>query len=146
MKLRQLKREDIISCSKIVEQNYSEKYANNSILEMNEMFSNSVIKPKYIVAEENDEILGFGGYIQSFMDYQVYQIFWINVKPDFQRRSIGTKIVKKIIDEIKDICGEDKKARIIQLTTTKEDFYDKKFNFIKVADLGEDEYLMILKL
>ena len=65
------------------------------------MFSKSLIKPRYIVAEKNYEILGFGGYTQSFMDYHVYQIFWINVKPNFQNKGIGTKIVKRIIEDIK---------------------------------------------
>ncbi|HLA22917.1 MAG TPA: GNAT family N-acetyltransferase [Candidatus Nanoarchaeia archaeon] len=144
MKLRLLRKGDILSCSKIVGENYSKKYEKNSTKEMKEMFSKSLIKPRYIVAEKNYEILGFGGYTQSFMDYHVYQIFWINVKPNFQNKGIGTKIVKRIIEDIKKTNVEGKKPLLIQLTTTNPNFYKKIFNFKTIAILKEGHHLMSL--
>lgn len=146
MRLRALKQKDILSCSKIIEKNYSKKYRDNSILEMKEMFGNSKIKPKYIVAEENNKIRGFGGYIQSWIDYGIYQIFWINVDPEFQRKNIGTKIVNEIIKEIKSLEGWAKKASLVELSTSKPEFYEKKFGFKKVYNKKDNEYLMVLKI
>jgi N-acetylglutamate synthase-like GNAT family acetyltransferase len=146
MIIRPLKEEDIDSCSKIVGENYSGKYANNSILEMGEMFGEALIKPEYVVAEENNKIIGFGGYIQSFMDYHVYQIFWINVIPENQGNGIGTNLVQTIIKKIKNINEKDKKPLVIQLTTTKPRFYEERFKFKIVSELKEGSYLMVLNV
>lgn len=74
----------------------------------------------------------------------VYQLFWISVLPEFQRKGVGTKIVDTIIKEIKKIRGKHRKAKLIQLTTTKPEFYEKKFGFKKIESLGKNEYLMSL--
>jgi L-amino acid N-acyltransferase YncA len=67
MKLRPIKPADIKNASKIVGQNYSRKYEKRSFTEMEAMFKNHAVKPRYIVAEEEGEILGFAGYIQSWI-------------------------------------------------------------------------------
>jgi len=58
----------------------------------------------------------------SWMDYNIYNIFWVNVSPIHQGKGIGTALIEKIIKIIK-----RKKAKIILLTTSKPKFYSKKF-------------------
>jgi len=142
MKIRMLQQGDIEKCSKIVCQNYSKKYEKTSFLEMEAMFKNHTVKPQYIVAEEKGEIVGFAGYIQSWMDYNIYNIFWVNVDQSHQRKGIGSALVEKIIKTI-----EKKKANMILLTTSKPKFYSKRFNFKTLSKFNENKYdLMFLRL
>lgn len=142
MKLRPLQPRDLKKASKIVGQNYSKKFEKASFKEMEAMFKNYVAKPHYIVAEDKDEIIGLAGYMQSWIDYNVYDIFWVNVTPSHQRKGIGFALVKRVIEIIK-----KKKASIILLTTSKPKFYAKKFKFKTLTKFKNNKYdLMSLKL
>lgn len=138
---------DVIAASKIVGRNYSKLYEKFSAKEIGAAFTNSVIPPKYLIATENKILLGFCGYIQSWMDYGVYQIFWVNVIPEEQGNGIGSSLVKAAIDKIKGIKGNGE-ATMILLTAKGKNvgFYQKKFGFKKFHWLDEDEYLMGLKI
>ncbi len=135
MKIRPIKQKEIKFASKIVGKNYSKEYEKIASKEIGEMFRNVITRPNYIVAEEKGEVLGFGGYIQSWMDYNVYHIFWVNVRPDKQRKGIGTAIVKKLIEII-----NNKKAFMILLTTSKPKFYAKKFKFKTLVKFKNNKY------
>lgn len=142
MKIRTIKPGDIEKASKIVGQNYSKKFERMSFMEMEAMFKNYVVRPQYVVAEEKGEIVGLAGYIQSWMDYNIYNIFWVNVSPAHQGNGIGSALVKKIIDIIK-----KKDAEMIMLTTSKPKFYSEKFKFKTLSKFKSDKYdLMSLKL
>lgn len=147
MRIRNLEKKDIKGASEIVRRNYNTRYQRNSAREMRAMFGNPVIPPKYVVAEENGKIMGCGGYIQSWMDYNIYNIFWINVDPSRQRQGIGTKIVGHIIADIRKQKGADRKASTILLTTDKPGFYRKRFGF-RTIERFKDKYhhLMCLEL
>jgi N-acetylglutamate synthase-like GNAT family acetyltransferase len=111
-------------------------------MEMEAMFKNYTVKPQYVIAEDKGEILGFAGYIQSWMDYNIYNIFWVNVAPAYQRKGVGSALVEKIINTIK-----KKNASMILLTTSKPKFYSKKFKFKTLSKFNDDKYnLMSLKL
>ncbi|MFA5211349.1 MAG: GNAT family N-acetyltransferase [Patescibacteria group bacterium] len=142
MKIRTLKKTDIKKASRIIGQNYSKLYEKKSLLELEAMFKNHAVIPNYLVVEEKEEIVGLAGYVQSWMDYNIYEIFWVNVLPQYQRMGIGTMLVKKILNIIKKSNSE----ATILLTTDKPMFYSKKFNF-KILSTFEKakEYLMVLK-
>ncbi len=141
-----MRKGDIRKASVIVGENWSKRYQRTSAVEMKAEFANKVYPPKYVVAEEGGEVVGLGGYIQSWMDYHVYNIFWIAVEPRQQGRGIGTKIVRKIISDIKKKIGESS-AHMVLLTTDKPRFYSKKFGFRILASFGDMEHkLMGLKL
>jgi N-acetylglutamate synthase-like GNAT family acetyltransferase len=147
MIIRQLRQKDIITASKIVGLNYSKKDEALSKKEIEAMFEKYTYAPKYIVAEENKKIVGFAGYIMSWMDYHVYNIFWVNVAPEHQGKGIGTKLIKRAILEIQKNKSY-KTANMIIITTNKPQFYEK-IGFKILSELRESqpkEYLMSMKL
>jgi N-acetylglutamate synthase-like GNAT family acetyltransferase len=150
IKLRTLSKKDIIPASKLVGLNYSKEYEKSSKKEIDATFKNKIIAPKYIVAEEEGKLVGFAGFIQSWMDYGIYQIFWVNVEPKHQGKGIGTKLINEIIKRVKNKKGRDK-ANMILLTTTSPEFYER-FGFEQILVITKDkkknkkEYLMKLTL
>jgi N-acetylglutamate synthase-like GNAT family acetyltransferase len=147
MKIRLLKEKDIKNAARIVGINYSKKYERSATLELKAMFGSSPSKPKYYVAEANDKIVGFAGFIQSWMDYNIYQIFWVNVLPKEQGKNIGKDLVAKIISEIK----KKKDANLILLTADagvkNNDYYRKNFGFKTLELFDKKSYhLMSLSL
>lgn len=69
----------------------------------------------------------------------------IMVLPEYQNKKIGTMIMNKLLDKIKELQKENPDMRVyLGASKGKEDFY-KKFGFIsrKDAELGEG---MILKM
>ena len=142
MKIRLLKPSDIPQASKIVGLNYSPKYEKSSFKEMEAMSKNYVVNPQYLVAEEKGKIVGLAWYIQSRMDYNIYNILRVNVSPLRQGKWIGTQLIQKIIGSIK-----KKKWKMILLTTTKPKFYSKKFGFKSLKKFNSNKNdLMFLSL
>jgi N-acetylglutamate synthase-like GNAT family acetyltransferase len=143
MKIRLLQKKDIDQAAAIVGKNYSKKYGKSAMQEIAEMFSKAPIRPVYWVAEEKDKILGFAGYMQSWMDYNIYQIFWVNVLPDMQKQGIGKKLVSKTISEIR----KKKNANLILLTANSPIYYKKHFGFKSVQKFSKGSYdLMLLNI
>ena len=143
MKIRSIKKSEVATASKLVGLNYSKNYEKSSKKEIGATFTNSVIPPKYLVAEEKGKVIGFGGYIQSWMDYSVYNIFWVNVHPKEQGKGIGTKLVRALIDKIKGAGSKKNPPRLILITATTENtrFYEKRFGFKKMF-FFDDYHLM----
>jgi len=147
MKICRLKKEEIEEVLKIIKNNYpkiDKKHPRGEILEM---FGDALIKPKYLVVKEKSKIIGIAGYMQSYEDYNIYELFWVNVKKEFQGKGIGTELVNQIIKEIKKLKGEYKKALLIELSVTdaKSRFY-KKFGFKVIKRLRKKDCIMALQL
>ncbi|HWC57738.1 MAG TPA: GNAT family N-acetyltransferase [Candidatus Paceibacterota bacterium] len=147
MKIRLLQKNDIGAASKIVGMNYSKKFERASKEEITAMFQRGPVPPMYFVAEEKGEVIGFAGYIQSWMDYYIYQIFWVNVHPQYKRKGIGKKLVGKLISEIK----KKRNAKLILLTANSavgnERYYSQNFGFKTIQRFdNKREHLMVLSL
>ncbi len=147
MKIRLIKKNEIKKAVRIVVRNYGYKYESNATREIKEMFGAGVSRPVYYVAEEKSQILGFAGYTQSWMDYHIYEIFWVNVMPERQGQGIGRSLITKIIKEIKN----KKNAHLILLTANGNkklpNYYKKYFGFKTVQLFDKHSYhLMRLSL
>ncbi len=149
MKIRQLKKKEIKSAAKIVGLNYSKLAEKLAIKELGAMFHDLSFHPNYVVAEVKGKIIGLAGYIQDWIDYNIYGIFWVNVAPAYQRRGIGQALIKKIIGKI----AKKPDARLIILTTQKPKFYTRfgfktliKFTSKSKISKGRKNSLMALKL
>lgn len=131
MYIRKLEKSDVEFVVEIVRKNYSLLEAKQAKLEILEMFKNGVIKPQYFVAESKG-IVGFGGFIKSWMNDGVYNIFWINVAPEEQKKGVGKSLVQKLIVEIKK--KKDSKLILLTADTTKgnDKYYGNLFGFKKI--------------
>ena len=143
MKIRPLKKGEEQALSKIVGLNYTREFQRSSVKEFRAMFDNPVIPPTYLVAEEKDKILGFAGYVQSWMDYHIYEVFWVDVEPARQGQGIGLKLMKRVMSEIRK-KKRTNKAYAVLLTTDKPGFYEK-LGFGKLLKVS-NYYLMSLNL
>jgi ribosomal protein S18 acetylase RimI-like enzyme len=146
MKIRLLEKSDIRAAAAIVGQNYSERYKRSATAELRSMFGNAAIKPKYFVAEKEKAVIGFAGYTQAWMDYSIYEIFWVNVRPEFQRRGVGKLLIAELIEDIR----KQKGARTILLTADflkqLPDYYQRGFGFRTILSFGVNYRLMALML
>ncbi|MDO8625917.1 MAG: GNAT family N-acetyltransferase [Candidatus Magasanikbacteria bacterium] len=140
MRLRLLKKSDIPAAVAIIRQNFSREFARRARRELADMFGSAAIKPIYIVAEEAGQIVGLVAYMQSWMDYDVYEIFWVNVHPSYLKRSIGKRLVQAAIRQIKKQRG----AALILLTARAVAglpvFYQKQFGFKTVQKFSNRKY------
>lgn len=140
MRFRKAKKEDISQMFEILKIN-SPKYPNKlAFQELNEMFSKSLLKPTYIVAEDKKEILAFGGFISSWIDNMVFNIFWVNTNPKYKSQGVGSKLIKDLIDRIKKT--KNIKAKMILISTKIPNFY-KKFGFKKVTSKYDGDYILM---
>ena len=143
--IRPMLQQDVPEASKIVGLNYHKGYEFSSMLEFNEMFRTGCFKPDYLVCEMDSKIVAVAGYSQSACDYAIYEIFWVNVHPDYQGKGIGTAIIKKTIDIIKSFRSKDKKAEVILLTAKIPEFY-RRFGFKSVLKKNSKSHIMALHL
>jgi predicted N-acetyltransferase YhbS len=140
MKIRKIRDSEQKAAAKLVGLNYSKLYEKRALREIKEMFKSSAIKPTYIVAEQKNKIIGLAGYIESWMDWNVYHIFWINVAPGHQGKGIGQALIKKIISIVR-----KKDVNLILLTSDIPNYY-KKLGFKSLQKFRKKNYLMSLKL
>lgn len=142
METRKATKKDIPKMFKILKTN-SPKYPKKLALqELNEMFSKSFLKPTYIVVEDKKEILGFGGFIPSWIDYRVFNIFWVNINPKYKNRGTGSKLIKEIINQIKKY--KKPKPKMILISTKIPKFYEK-FGFKKTTSKYDRNYILMEK-
>lgn len=140
MRLRKAKKQDISKMFEILKIN-SPKYPKKlAFQELNEMFSKSFLRPTYIVAEDKKEILAFGGFIPSWIDNMVFNIFWVNTNPKYKSQGIGSKLMMDLIDRIKKT--KNIKSKMIFISTKIPTFY-KKFGFKKVNPKYDGDYILM---
>jgi N-acetylglutamate synthase-like GNAT family acetyltransferase len=143
MKLRLARENDIPSMLGIIRENILKRtYARR---EMTEMFSKSLNKPTYIVATEGNKLIGFAGYIHSWFANNVCEVFWVHVKPAFQRKGVGSKLMRSVVKRIRKTRGTFK-VNLIILSTSSPRFF-RKCGFREIAKIrGDKLVLMGLKL
>ena len=81
---------------------------------------------------DDDKIIGYGRLIGDTICF-IY-LHDIMVLPEYQSRGIGTMIMNKLLDRIKEIKRENPNLRVyLGASKSKENFY-KKFGFVERAD------------
>lgn len=144
MKIRLLRKGEVNGAASIVGKNYSREYELLARKELRDMFTKGGPRPVYFVAEEQGCVVGFAGYVQSWMDYNVYEVFWVNVAPEHKHRGIGTLLVTRLVREIR----KRSNARLILLTADAKknlpDYYARSFGFRTLETFGSGYHLMSL--
>lgn len=141
--IRPLQLADIETAVAIVEENYpGDPDVERARLELQDAFRDVAMQPRFLVCvDDQGEMLGFGGYVESWMNYHMYELFWINVRKAHQGQGIGTQIAKALV---KDIRERDPEAKWIMGTTTSLGFYEK-LGEVQKLPLGDDDYLVLKK-
>jgi len=137
---------DIIPACEIIVKNNGEQYRHRALNELLAMYTNIGISPRYIVAEDEGKIVGVGGFINGWLSYNIYEIFWVNVTPSHQSKGIGKLIISKIIEEIR---NDDAALEIILSVDSSGNlvtYYAKNFGFIPIHSFNNTYRLMALKL
>lgn len=138
MKFRKARKKDISQMFEIIKMN-NKTYSKNLVLkELNEMFSDSLLKPTYIVVEDKGKIVAFNGYIRSWVDNLVVNFFWLNTHKDYAKKGVGSKLVKDLIKRIRD-PKEKPRAKIITISTRIPSFF-KKLGFKTIKKHYDRDY------
>ena len=142
IKIREARKKDIPQMMKIIKINFPRYSKDLAFKELNDMFSNSLYKPTYVVAVEKGNIIGFNGYIVSWVDNLVVDIFWVNTHPDFYGKGIQSTLMKETIRRIKDI--RNPKMKLILISTAIPTFF-QKFGFRKIGTKYDGKYILMEK-
>ena len=92
---------------------------------------------------DNDKIIGYGRLIGDAICFMY--IHDIMVLPEYQNQGIGTKIMNKLLEKIKEIQNENPNLRTyLSASKGKEKFYEK-FGFIKRIDTNLGHAMILTK-
>lgn len=142
MKIRRATIKDISQILEIIKIN-SPKYPQDiAKKEIKEMFSGALHKPNYLVMEQNKEIVAFGGFIRSWIDSMIFNIFWVNTNPKYKGQGIGSKLMNELINRIKETKNPPAKMIII---STKIPSYYKRFGFKEITGKYDRDYVLMEK-
>ncbi len=139
MRLRPLRKRDIPAALKLIKENYPHHplFLRRARHELEAMFRPGVVVPQYIGAFETSTLVGFAGISHSWMDYDVYTLFWVNVEPSWQGQGVGTKMIRLLMRQAK-----QHQAKFLLFTTTRPGFY-RRLGFRQLAKLHHGYVLMI---
>lgn len=99
----------------------------NCALELIDIYLNNLHQKDYFIASalnDNEEILGYACYGKSPLTDSVYDIYWLVVKPEYQRYGIGKRLLKYVEDEIIKLTG-----RMLLAETSSRGVYEKARRF-----------------
>jgi len=145
MRFRKARKNDVSQMFEIIKINNKAYPKKLALKELNEMFSDSLLKPTYIVAEDKGKIIAFGGYIRSWADNLIVNFFWLNTHKDYMQKGIGFKLVSDVIKRIRD-SKEKPRAKIITLSTRLPSYF-KKLGFKIIQKHYDRDYdLMALNI
>lgn len=92
---------------------------------------------------DDEKIVGYGRIIGDGICY--LYIHDIMVRPEYQNKKIGTMVMNKLLEKIKEVKNDNENLRVyLGAVKGKETFYEK-FGFIKRIDAGLG-YGMILNI
>lgn len=139
MHLRPLHKRDIPTALKLIKENYPHHplFVRRARHELGAMFQKGVVVPHYVAAIEDGQLVGFAGSSQSWMDYDIHTLFWVNVEPHDQGKGIGTKMVKMLMKG-----ARHRGAKYLLFSTTKPAFY-RRLGFRQIAKFRYHYVLML---
>ncbi len=123
MRIRRLKKREITQALTLIVNNYSSEYRRSARSELAAMFQRIPHRPYFLVAEEKKGIIGLAGFVESWMDDDICEIWWVNVEKSFQRQGLGKQLMKQILTKAK-----QKQYTLAILSTTLPRFY-RTFGF-----------------
>jgi N-acetylglutamate synthase-like GNAT family acetyltransferase len=124
MKLRTAKAKDVDVMVDIISQTFSKADARTAREEIEEIMALKSSKQFWVLAEEGKEVIGLAGVAQSWLDFNIYEIFWVAVRPDCQKGGIGAKIIGDVLRRVKAFKGQGR-ANAVLVSTDAPSFFSK---------------------
>ena len=144
IKFRDLRHSDVFECFEIMCENYSEgrnSYWSNffvkdlkGIVKKDEFY-----KGKGRVGTLYNKIIAFGCYSQSLISHNYYELFWINVKQDQQKKGFGKLLVNDLEEEI---CKDSNDKNPLVLFDTSTPLFYEKLGYKKIHKSGEHSLMV----
>lgn len=145
--IRPLRKEDIDVCIKMSLENFTKDYPAEQCESINEELLDSFEeewwgRPHYFVLEFKGHILAMGGYHLSPLDWDCYELVWINVKKEYHGRSIGRRLIKFIEEDIKNQEHYKENITIIFSCKSHNIKFYKKFDYKIILKKSDGEVMM----
>lgn len=146
LNIRALKKEDISQCINLMVLNESRTNFKQATEELESMFEpTKFLKPHFLVAEQDNKVVGLMGYSNCGFDDDVFGLFSANVHPEYQNKGIGKKLTKKCIEEIKK--SPDNWCDVLEIfLTTKKVEFAYNLGFVNIGKRDSGYYLMRLTI
>jgi N-acetylglutamate synthase-like GNAT family acetyltransferase len=142
--LRRATPRDIKAMVAIISRTFSKDDAATAKGEIATVMKGASCEHFFIVAFINKTMVGLAGLVQSWLDFNAYEILWVGVAPELQGHGIGALLIGNIIKRAKTIKGHHT-VRTILLSTEAIKFF-KKCGFKSIAPLATGGDLMIMNL
>jgi predicted GNAT family N-acyltransferase len=65
------------------------------------MHSNFFRKPTFVIAKQEEEIIGCASFTEEFFTVNVWDISWVCVRENFRNKGIGKKIIVEVLSQIR---------------------------------------------
>lgn len=144
MKIRPMTQEDLPAVLAVVVSGWGKAHAQAAQPDFSEMFGAAAWKPFFNVAEVDGRVVGMAGYGVSWLNYGVYDLFWIGVHTSQRGKGIGKMLVEACLFEMKTLADQ------VILATDIPEFYEKNFGFTVMGGMsttqGPEDVLMILQM
>lgn len=115
--------------------------------ELEESIAKKIKSPTFLIAKENDKIIGYVGFSPSRINYRVYQIYFLLVDESHREKGIGKSLMVAAINEIKKARRHAKDDYLIFLTALKHEYYRKHFGFKTIEEIrANGSNVMVLRV
>jgi GNAT superfamily N-acetyltransferase len=103
--IRQMVETDIPECVSMAIESFGDKYPAIQFNTIEQEFKISFSsdwwgRPKYFVYESDGIILGMAGYVLSWLDWDTFEFFWLNVRSGHGNKGIGKMLTKHLESEV----------------------------------------------
>ena len=142
MKIRKATKKDISQMMEIIKLNNSWYSLDLALKEIKEMFSKALIKPTYFVVEDKGKVVAFNGFIHSWADNMVVDLFWANTHPEHTKKGFQSKLIKYLIKKLKK--ERNPKVKMMMFSTRIPEFF-KKFGFEVITPKYDKDYVLMGK-
>jgi predicted N-acetyltransferase YhbS len=96
------------------------------------MFSNDYRRPTFIIAKEDNTIIGAAAYTEEFFSLQTWGISWVSVHSNHRNAGIGQRLVEECLRQIAEKAQQA--VTVILATFPNKTRLYEKIGFVKGVD------------